>query len=247
MDVEVLENAQVNREFVYRFLWRLFAAEPDGDALELLAGPLAAEQFAILFEEGSAGLSAQRHLAKLASQIADEGAIDSLRDEFTRLFLGPAMPVVPLWESVQMDNDHLMFSQTTLDVREAYRATGFEASAYPKEADDHLAIELDYMAALAHRTLESIREGEFGIARAYCEHQRLFLSMHLTRWVPVAYDMLVHEIPVGFSDFYPYALALVREVCNTDSQIVVEFKQALLDAAAGASPISDRSSAQQDE
>lgn len=226
---ELLANALVNREFVYRFLWRFFAKEPDAEMLALCGNDLTAQQMAVFFEEGSTGLNAFLALAQLAGEYAagQNGGIDRLSQEFTRLFLGPAAPVAPLWESVYADNDHLLFTQTTLDVRETYRTAGYVASAYPKEADDHLAIELDFLAALTGRCAQAVRANDTALARAYLVYQRAFLEHHVGRLAAFASERLAQDIPEGFGNFYPYALALTREACTID-MMIVEQLQALL-------------------
>ncbi|MBQ9043458.1 MAG: molecular chaperone TorD family protein [Eggerthellaceae bacterium] len=217
MEREYLENALVNREFVYRYAWRLFAAEPDADMLALCASAEAQDQVELLLGADSDAASAQRHMAEIAAETDDASA---LADEFTRLFLGPAKPLAPLWESVYRESDELLFQQTTLDVREAYKGAGFEARAYPKEADDHLAIELDFMAALVNRTLTALQADDVEAAHANLAYQRMFLADHLTKWTGDLRERAAREIPTNYSNFYLYAVALVDELCHTEVSIV---------------------------
>ncbi|MBR2789509.1 MAG: molecular chaperone TorD family protein [Eggerthellaceae bacterium] len=227
MDDKLFAFAQVNREFAYRYLWRFFAMEPDEAMLNLIAGDVAGSQLGILLDAESDGMKAQTRLAGLARDYleGEGGGLAHLRDEFTRLFLGPAAPIAPLWESVYLDNDHLLFSRTTLEIRELYKTAGFAAGAAPKEADDHLAIELDFMAALAKRTAEALSAGDRALASAYTVYQKAFLEQHLTRFVPQIIEQLDAKIPDDYGDFYCYALILVREVTGADMLVLTQMRQ----------------------
>ena len=240
MERKTLENALINREFVYRYLWRLFATEPDADMLELVSGDVVAQQLGIMFDEEGDGAKAQEQLAMMAKvYLADgDGGVETLRAEFTRLFLGPAAPVTPLWESVYVDNDHLLFSQTTLEIRELYRGAGFTAAAYPKEADDHLAIQLDFMAALTAKAADALAKEDPALADALLAYQAMFLERHLNRFIPLILERFRTDAPDTVGDFYLFALALAREACHTDADVIGQLRSSI-QAAASPEPPAD--------
>lgn len=223
LDNDTLAAASRNRAFAYRYAWRLLAAEPDAALLGTVAGEVAKEQVEALLGPDSRGAAAQRRLAALVS---DEGLAPRLPGEYTRLFVGPAKPVAPLWESVFRDPDELLFQQSTLAVRQAYRSAGFKASAGPSQADDHLAIELDFMATLASESADAAEAGDIGRARLLMRHGSAFLANHLNLWLGPLEERLLRDIPESASDFYPLVITYTIELCKTDAAILEALLQA---------------------
>lgn len=65
-----------------------------------------------------------------------------------------------------------------------YQRSGFEKRKDYLEPEDHIAVELDYMANLCKQTHSSLEEKNLGEALRYVYLQRGFLTSHLRRWVP---------------------------------------------------------------
>ena len=72
---------------------------------------------------------------------------------------------------------------TTLSVREFYRTCGYEAQEYRHVPDDHLAIELDFLAALAQDALDACDAGDAQRAQDAFDAGTSFLKSHLSQWV----------------------------------------------------------------
>lgn len=91
--------------------------------------------------------------------------------DFNRLFVGPASLAAPPYASAYQREPTLMGSPA-LAVREAYRSLGLAVPDQGATPDDHLAFELDAMAALEGA------EGQFDEVRSWMVHE------HLGDWVP---------------------------------------------------------------
>ena len=74
--------------------------------------------------------------------------LDELRIEYTRLFINAVPHVtVPPYASVYLDGSGILQGPTTERTRDFYRAHGYDLASESEPAD-HLALELDFLAAL---------------------------------------------------------------------------------------------------
>ena len=75
--------------------------------------------------------------------------LDELRTEYTRLYINTASThtTVPPYASVYLDGSGLLQGPTTERTRDFYRAHGYDLVS-DSEPADHLALELDFLAAL---------------------------------------------------------------------------------------------------
>ena len=74
--------------------------------------------------------------------------LDELRIEYTRLFINAVPHVtVPPYASVYLDGSGTLQGPTTERTRDFYRAHGYDLASETEPAD-HLALELDFLAAL---------------------------------------------------------------------------------------------------
>lgn len=200
-----------NRRFLYALVHRAFASEPDAALLAVVLDEHARDECSLLDDADGAGLSLWRALA-------DEAACDEdgrLRSEYTRLFLGPEKLPAPPWESVYVNGEPLLFQESTLAVRDAYRRAGYLAAGYPREADDHVAIELDFMATLASKSCEAAV-----LDREALAVQLAFLEEHLLVWMDSFAERLCACDTV--SGFYPSFARLAALVCRRDAEVLKE-------------------------
>lgn len=215
-----------NRRFLYTFFGRAFASEPDEQFIGQTKSEHTRDEFLILDEDGqTADLLKKLEKSvlvdgKLSEASRGEVVVEALRSEYTRLFVGPAKLPAPPWESVYVSHDHLLFQESTLAVREAYLREGFRAAGYPHEADDHIATEFGFMAALATRTVEACENDDAVRCRAVLEAQERFLDEHLLVWIQGFSNRL--STVGGISTFYPSFAALAALVCERDAEVIRE-------------------------
>lgn len=114
--------------------------------------------------------------------MSDEDFFD-LKQDYTALFVGMVAPMpVPPWESVYLNRDHLVFQEETRQVREWYKRFNLEPEKKFQEPDDHIALELLFLARLAQLALEAIDQGDEDRVDELLQAQADFLSQHLLRW-----------------------------------------------------------------
>lgn len=174
------------RAAVYRTIQNLLGNEPSIDFLTQLAGDTAREVLAIFGQaevEYSAALEELYAVLCNGLESADQFQA-KLENSFTRLFVGPGNVEAAPWEPLYLGKENTLFQPSTLEVRRAYVAQGFIPRQYPNVADDHIALELDFMAALAERSEAAFLEKDNQGAAECLVASKDFLEQHLLVWVP---------------------------------------------------------------
>lgn len=212
---EEIASTLAARQFLYAMFQSLFGTEPNAEQCAALAPSLRAEAWSAADMEVPAG----------------DSAIEQVRanpqdwvGEYNRLFVGPATLPAPPWESVFASNSDVLFGHGTLDVRNEYRAQGFLPQRYPSVADDHVALELGFMALLAGRAVEAWSEGHPAQAVEALRVSDGFLQRHLVRWAVPWVERLEKNEPE--SPFTQMAWAMV-EFARTDAERLDTLVQAV--------------------
>ncbi|NHM14223.1 hypothetical protein GMI68_05485 [Eggerthellaceae bacterium zg-886] len=163
------------RRYLYALGQSLLGNEPTAQRLSDASVALLPEALSIVGLEGDEGVAD----AVLCAQADVDGACAL----YTRLFIGPATPKATPWESTYRSRSKALFRQETLAVRNAYRAEGLLTEAYPKVADDHIAIELGFLAALAGRMVDAAEAGDQAAYDRSAAASAAFLQHHLLVWI----------------------------------------------------------------
>lgn len=221
---DALAAALANRSYIYTYLWRAFAADPDEALLAAIASDEALEECLLFAGEGTRAASEQRALADLA---AAPDTLEVIKGDYTKLFIGPGKLPAPPWESVYVAGEDLLFQPSTLEVRDAYRKAGYQATGYPHEADDHLATELGFMEALSKDSQAAYDAGDSAKLRLLLSQQTMFLAQHLNVWLPQFVERLLNTESPKFGEFYPRFTVLARELCAADAAALVEISGSL--------------------
>jgi len=95
-------------------------------------------------------------------------------------------------------------SQELADLAGFYRAFGFNVGGLVRERPDHLAVELEFMCALALKEAYAAEKGIAEYVEVSVDAQRKFIEDHLGRWI----DLLAQSVALNAIDG-PY-LALAR-------------------------------------
>ncbi|WP_363466758.1 TorD/DmsD family molecular chaperone [Halogeometricum borinquense] len=129
----------------------------------------------------------------------DSIELHDLRSEHARLFIGPAGPPCPPYESVYRDGDGDGFGEVmgpaTVAVERWYHSFGVENRPEQADLPDHVVTELEFCAHLAERGLD--------------DRLDQFLDEHLRRWVVDLCDRVEAETR---SPFYAAIAETTREV-----------------------------------
>lgn len=212
--MEQLESATEERQAARRYLYALgqvlLGNEPTADRLAV-DEELLSEALAIVGLEDDGALA-----VALAAARED---VDGTAALWTKLFIGPATPAATPWESTYRSRSKALFRQETLEVRNAYRAQGFLPRAYPRVADDHIALELGFMAALAEKSLGSLQGGDGRAVRDAEEASLGFLNDHLLRWIDDYAADLSAQAP---SSLYAALIQLIARLARRDAAVIAQ-------------------------
>ena len=142
---------------------------------------------------------------------------DNLRADCTRLFIGPGKVLTPPWESVQFSEERLTFQEQTLQVRGWYQRFGLVAEKLYAEPDDHIGLELEFIAHLARLGLAALEENDQSKFNQLLDGQRGFMSEHLKRWGPAWCSQVENHAQ---TDFYRGIAQLTRGVLQEAAKIL---------------------------
>jgi TorA maturation chaperone TorD len=128
-----------------------------------------------------------------------ETEMKALRQDQLHLLIGTDRVLAPPWESVYFTERRLVFQEQTLQVREWYSRFHLQAERLNREPDDHIGLELLFVAQLATRAMQALEEDRTQFADEYLQAESQFLKEHLLRWGP-AWAKLVKK--QAETDFY---------------------------------------------
>ncbi|MGE5464972.1 MAG: molecular chaperone [Syntrophothermus sp.] len=200
MNTEALKTELVGEALLFGLLGRMLYGELDKAWLESLItdevfseSPFGTNQIEI--RKGLELLS--RWSAENRDGISED-EFKSLQFDQLRLLIGLDRVLAPVWESVYFNESRLVFQQQTHEVREWYARFGLQIERFNREPDDHIGLELSFVAHLATRALNVVDEDPQCFEK-FIEAQRQFLSEHLLGWGP-AWAKLVKQH--AETDFY---------------------------------------------
>lgn len=218
MPAELAENLIEfceNRERVYLLLSRCFETEIDAKFAADLASRAELQSDDEALVQGFAALKAD-----LAD--CDEAKLEQLAVVFDRVFFGmgprSAQKAFP-YESVYTSEGGLMMQDAYSQVLGLYREAQFAKNPDFKEPEDHLAIELAFLAKLCGRAVEALRAGDEDAAEASLRDQLSFVREHLLNWVPLfAKDMRA----AAEGGFYEHLANFTEAYLKADAEAVAE-------------------------
>lgn len=214
---ESLLSILESRRFVYQLLQQVFESSLDKELLLKGKDQLPFEFLSELSEGGS-------NLSLFFSSI-DATNVDQLAkqegEEFQRLFVGPnELPVHP-WESVYRGKERMLFDETTFLFRNKLHAFGLKYVKENNEPEDHISIQLSFMAYLIERQIEALQANDETAFMKLIDSQYAVLDEHLTQWV---YEFTTGLLDATKSLLYQGAAQLLRDFIKEDATYVTEVK-----------------------
>jgi TorA maturation chaperone TorD len=176
MDADLLAFRRGYYDLFVSLLWR----EPSAELLARLGDGIA-ERAA-----GAAGLHAGlgagwEAMGAFLAEVPGPGLADAVQDEYTRLLLGPGVPLVHLYESYYLTGKVL--GRPLAEVRGYLAQVGLRKEPDYSEPEDFLAFELEVMRRLLARQAAATDAAE---AARWLDAQATFLKDHLLVWGPAA-------------------------------------------------------------
>ena len=115
------------------------------------------------------------------------GFTTELAQDFLRCFTGQGMNTFSAaypFESVHTSEKRLLMQDARDEVMAIMRSEGVEKHPDFSDSEDHVSVELEFMAVLAQRTADALVAGEEQNAVRLLTCQANFLSDHLLNWAP---------------------------------------------------------------
>jgi TorA maturation chaperone TorD len=190
---------------------------------DIVTGALASvlhELFDVTGVAGTAGLADPAQQIQTPAGQDAEDLWRALKLEHTRLFVGPGHVPAPPYESVYrqdvpMFERGLLMGRSTRQVRQEYAAAGLQLAPDYTDLPDHIAAELEFMSFLCSKEAGAWQADDGKAARGRASTQRLFLTQHLSRWVPAFCQAVAQHAQL---DFYRAMGRLTQSFVDADQQ-----------------------------
>ena len=172
-----------NRENMYQLLGRIYKLEVDQTLLEHMLHMQFSNECscsATELEEGYRMFEAYLRQPKL--DVLTELAVD-----YASVFLGAGIAegtVAYPYESVYTSTERLIMQDARDKVLAIYREKGLDKNESLDIPEDHIGLELEFMAYLCHEAKEALVLKDWDTASASLMLQKSFLEQHLRNWVP---------------------------------------------------------------
>ena len=170
------------REQMYRLIAGLYRRELEDADLDALHGAL--------FPADSGSADMDRGFELIATYMSNLWceSVEELRVDYARCFVGHGQDTYGAafpFENVYTSKKRLLMQDARDEVLAIYRASGLDKDESWREGEDHIALELEFMATMAQRCADALESGDTKAAGSLLQTQRNFLSDHLLRWVPL--------------------------------------------------------------
>lgn len=210
------EFARMNerRASAYAFLSRLFIKEVDQELLD--------EMRAMRFPANSGNEHTDEGGRLIAGYLSGvwEDTLRELAVDYVHCFIGSGMDAFSAaypYESVYTSPKRLMMQEARDEVLAIYRSEGMDKAKEWKESEDHIAAETSFMATLATRTAQALREGDENEAARLLRVQRSFLDDHLCSWS----GMMTADMRIfARTDFYRGLASYADGLLESDHELL---------------------------
>lgn len=197
MDTAALQEMAAlmeSRANVYKVLSKCFREEVDA---------VFAKEFAedFVFESSNDELVRKsNNMRELLSKVDNE-SLEQLAVVFDRVFFGmgpiTARHAFP-YESVYTSDKGIMMQDAYVQVVRTYREQHLAKDSSFTEPEDHIAVELAFVATLSDRTATFLSEGHEDAANETVVQQKAFIESHLLNWIDMFCVDLTKAAGEGF-------------------------------------------------
>ncbi len=188
-------------------LSRWLMSPPDAETLAVACAPDMLAEWPLPAERAT-----MRGLRELARHRDENETAESIAADHLRLFIGPGHAVASPYESVHRSLEGLLFDEQTLQVREWYKRFGLSAPREGKEPDDHIALELEFVALL----LGAAEAKNDDDASLFAQAVAQFTTAHLRTWAPAWFGIVLTQADTAFYRGVAHlGLGLLDELATT--------------------------------
>lgn len=186
----------IAHQLAYSFLSKALYETPEAEFIDVLA-----EQ--ALFHDwplDSGTETTQRGLALLQAFCDqwDPAQLAALKQDYARLFIGPSALLAPPWESVYRSVERLIFEQQTLEVRQEYQRFGMPIPRLHVEPEDHIGLELRFIAYMCNAALNALDQDEVAQLRRIEGEIQSFLKQHTLQWADAFLDNVLQHAETDY-------------------------------------------------
>ena len=218
------EALLIARAYLYEMFHHLCGGVPTAELLEAL-GCEATQDVMGEYESIEDMNALRRLLASYAGMDAVERVsfLDAAKDEYTRIFIGPAsLPASPYESPYRGSHDTALLQENTLAVREAYRSFGLEPKRLYAIPDDHIAFLCSFMAKRAERAQELWEVEDREALAQELKAEGAFMAVHLLGWLDIFAKSVATSVAAASNVLYPMVLRALSAFVKADSGFVLE-------------------------
>lgn len=205
VDLVALMNTRARS---YGMLARLFREEVDGSVLREL------QQMRFPQATGNAAADEGYHQMYDYLKRAWDDSVTELAIDYVSTFIGHGVngySAAYPYESVYTSERRLLMQEARAEVLATLRENELKRGAW-NEAEDHIALELEFMQRMALRAAEALADDAEDEAVAYLRTSCDFLENHLLNWVPMLVaDMRLHARTLFYQGLAQLTLGTLQE------------------------------------
>jgi len=226
LNIDELTSILFFRARIYSIIRDLFLFEPSQEYLQKLLQDKILEMIGKAYPEECLRTFSAEFLKAINEVLGGEVKLIDIWAEYARLFIGPAPPIAPPYESLHrpVDGERRFKGEAWMDVKEWFLEDGFILEDHAV-LEDHAGIEFEYMMLTTLKASELLKNGERDASLNILVRQKKFLEEHLTKWIP----KLCTEIEEGTeSSFYRSFAKFTRSFLKEDLVLLDELISYLL-------------------
>ena len=162
------------RSNLYGLLAALYRGEPTATLLKEISAP----EFQAAIDAAGAELQTN------TGPGSEEGALEALAVEYTRLFIGPGGHIAPYAAIYLGGEGASLWGPETVWVKGYIQDAGFDYKPDYHDLPDHISVELEFMQEIIAREARALEKGDAAEAGDLRRIEEEFLTRHLIKWVP---------------------------------------------------------------
>lgn len=200
----------------YSLLARIYRVEADEALLDELASldlsPVGHERI----DEG------YRLWKRFLASRSEMTLLECARD-YVKVFVGAgrsAQSAAYPYESIYTSTERLMMAEARDEVFAIYAYAGLAKSESFKAPEDHIALELEFMAHLCDTTCTALKEQDLAKGEDLLSQQKDFLTAHLLNWVP--FDFTSDVVRFATTDLYRGLAQVTAGFLATDHEFLAD-------------------------